>query len=124
MSAEEHNDRPQPGPLRTQHSALRTGGTRRKGPRQKHVPQRTCVACRETGAKRALIRLVRTPEGTVEVDPTGKRNGRGAYLCARVSCWERGVNERTLGRALRLEALTQVNRDALLKYADERVPVE
>jgi predicted RNA-binding protein YlxR (DUF448 family) len=56
----------------------------RKGLRPKHVPRRTCVACRETDAKRQLIRLVRTPEGTVEVDPTGKRNGRGAYLCARV----------------------------------------
>jgi uncharacterized protein len=111
------------GPLGPQSSVL-SPQKRRKGPRPKHVPQRTCVACRETGAKRALIRLVRTPEGTVEVDPTGKRNGRGAYLCARVSCWERGVNERSLGRALRLETLTQENRDALLKYADERVPVE
>ncbi len=94
----------------------------KKGPRPKHVPQRTCVTCRETGAKRGLIRLVRTPEGAVEVDPTGKRNGRGAYLCNRVRCWERGVNDRILGRALRLEGLTQENREALLKYADERVP--
>lgn len=94
----------------------------RRGPRPKHVPQRTCVACRETGAKRGLIRLVRTPEGTVEVDPTGKRNGRGAYLCNRMRCWERGVNDRVLGRALRIEGLTEENRAALLKYADERVP--
>ena len=97
---------------------------KRKGARPKHVPQRTCVACRETGAKRALIRLVRTPEGTVEVDPTGKRNGRGAYLCNRMVCWERGVDGRILGRALRLERLAPENRDALLKYADERVPAE
>src|SRR5688572_21393040 len=48
-----------------------------KGQRPKHVPQRTCVACREIDAKRGLIRLVRTPEGTVDVDPTGKRAGRG-----------------------------------------------
>src|SRR5215218_3702353 len=96
---------------------------RRKGPRPKHVPQRTCVACRETGAKRGLIRLVRTPEGTVEVDPTGKRAGRGAYLCARVRCWERGINDKTLVRALRLEGLTEENRAALLRYADERVPI-
>ena len=95
----------------------------KKGPRPKHVPQRTCVTCRETGAKRGLIRLVRTPAGTVEVDPTGKRPGRGAYLCARVRCWERGINEKTLVRALRLEGLTEENRAALLRYADERVPV-
>ena len=93
-----------------------------KGPRPKHVPQRTCVACRTTDAKRGLIRLVRTGKGTVEVDPTGKRAGRGAYLCARVGCWTRGINERTLVRALRLEGLTEDNRAALLKYADERVP--
>jgi hypothetical protein len=93
-----------------------------KGPRPKHVPQRTCVACRATDAKRGLIRLVRTAEGTVEVDPTGKRAGRGAYLCARMSCWTRGINEKTLVRALRIEHLTDENRAALLKYADERVP--
>ena len=95
---------------------------KRKGPRVKHVPQRTCVACRSTDAKRTLIRLVRTPEGTVEVDPTGKRAGRGAYLCARMGCWLRGINEKTLVRALRLEHLTDENRAALLRYADERVP--
>jgi predicted RNA-binding protein YlxR (DUF448 family) len=93
-----------------------------KGPRPKHVPQRTCVACRSTDAKRTLIRLVRTPEGSVEVDPTGKRAGRGAYLCARVRCWERGINEKTLVRALRLDGLTEQNRADLLRYADERVP--
>jgi predicted RNA-binding protein YlxR (DUF448 family) len=93
-----------------------------KGPRPKHIPQRTCVACRSTDAKRTLIRLVRTPEGTVTVDPTGKRAGRGAYLCARVRCWERGINEKTLVRALRLDGLTEENRADLLRYADERVP--
>jgi len=67
-----------------------------KGPRPKHVPRRTCVACRETDAKRGLIRLVRTPEGTVEVDPTGKRNGRGAYLCARLSCWQDALKKKRL----------------------------
>lgn len=97
---------------------------KRKGPRPKHVPQRTCVACRSTDAKRTLIRLVRTPEGTVEVDPTGKRNGRGAYLCARMRCWERGINEKSLVRALRIEQLTDENRAALVRYADERVPEE
>jgi uncharacterized protein len=103
--------KPAPGPKR-----------KAKGPRPKHVPQRTCVACRTTGGKRTLIRLVRTPEGAVEVDPTGKRAGRGAYLCARVRCWERGVNEKTLVRALRLDGLSEENRAALLRYADERVP--
>lgn len=58
--------------------------------RVKHVPQRTCVGCREILPKRALIRLVRTPEG-VQVDPTGKLAGRGAYLHDRRECWERAL---------------------------------
>ncbi len=106
--------KPQPAPGQQRRKA--------KGPRPKHVPQRTCVACRSTDAKRTLIRLVRTPEGAVAVDPTGKRSGRGAYLCARVRCWERGINEKTLVRALRLDGLTEENRAELLRYADERVP--
>ncbi|HEU5327459.1 MAG: RNase P modulator RnpM [Thermomicrobiales bacterium] len=103
-------------------SPAKPGRGKAKGLRPKHVPQRTCIACRETDAKRGLIRLVRTPVGTVEVDPTGKKNGRGAYLCARMSCWLNGINEKTLSRALRLEELTEENRAALLRYADERVP--
>ena len=58
--------------------------------RVKHVPQRTCVGCREILPKRTLIRLVRTPEG-VQVDPTGKSAGRGAYLHDRRECWERAL---------------------------------
>ena len=54
--------------------------SKRSGPRPKHIPQRMCVACRDHAAKRALIRLVRTPEGNVEVDPTGKKRPRGLSL--------------------------------------------
>ncbi len=72
-------------------SAARTKG-KRQGPRPKHVPQRMCVACREHDAKRGLIRIVRTPEGPVGLDPTGKRNGRGAYLCHNPACWERALS--------------------------------
>ena len=57
----------------------------------KHIPQRTCVGCRIVLSKRSLIRLVRRPEG-VQVDPTGKLAGRGAYLHNRRSCWEKGLN--------------------------------
>ncbi|HEY8476011.1 MAG TPA: YlxR family protein [Chloroflexota bacterium] len=53
----------------------------------KHVPLRTCVACRRVRPKREMVRLVRTPAGTVEVDLTGKRSGRGAYLCREEACW-------------------------------------
>lgn len=89
---------------------------RRKGPRPKHVPQRMCVACREHAAKRTLIRLVRTPDGTVEVDPTGKRNGRGAYLCDRPECWEKALKTGLLSRALNI-TLSQETINSLRQYA-------
>ncbi len=72
-----------------------------KAPRRaRHVPQRTCVGCRAVEGKRALVRVVRTPEGKVEVDPTGKRNGRGAYVHAQPSCWEAALKG-SLARALK-----------------------
>jgi hypothetical protein len=66
----------------------------------KPKPVRMCAVCREHADKRALIRIVRTEHGVV-VDPSGKLNGRGAYLCERESCWERAVTTDVLGRALR-----------------------
>ncbi|MFN8590461.1 MAG: YlxR family protein [Thermomicrobiales bacterium] len=89
---------------------------RRKGPRPKHVPQRMCAACREHDTKRALYRIVRTPEGTVEPDPTGRRNGRGAYLCGQASCWQRGLTGGVLARALNVEIDSETI-DALRRYA-------
>jgi uncharacterized protein len=54
----------------------------------KHIPQRTCIACRAVRAKRELVRVVRTSENRVQADPTGKIAGRGAYLCRTRECWE------------------------------------
>jgi uncharacterized protein len=65
------------------------------------VPQRTCVICRTTTAKRALVRLVRTVEGSVLVDPTGKLAGRGAYLCVDPDCWRAPGLRQRLGNALK-----------------------
>jgi len=66
----------------------------------KHVPRRTCVICRDKTNKRMLTRVVRTEQG-IQVDPSGKLNGRGAYLCDRASCWERAMTTDILSRALR-----------------------
>jgi hypothetical protein len=70
--------------------------------RPKHKPQRTCIVCRETKDKRDLIRVVRTPAGNLSVDPTGKANGRGAYLCRQASCWEKGLSKQRLAQALKM----------------------
>ncbi|RRR71555.1 MAG: YlxR family protein [Candidatus Viridilinea halotolerans] len=85
--------------------------------RPKHVPQRMCVACRQNDAKRGLVRLVRDGDGRVAVDATGRRNGRGAYLCPDPQCWDVAVRRRALERALRLERLHPDDRAALLAFA-------
>jgi uncharacterized protein len=89
---------------------------RRKGPRPKHVPQRMCIACRSHDAKRGLFRIVRSPEGEVEPDPTGRRNGRGAYLCGQHGCWEKALGSGLLARALNVEIDTETL-DRLRRYA-------
>lgn len=89
---------------------------RRQPPHYKHVPQRTCVGCRTTKAKRELIRLVHTGNGSVEVDAEGKKAGRGAYLCHRQSCWEVGLKKNRLEYALRTK-LSVENLQTLREYA-------
>jgi uncharacterized protein len=73
----------------------------RPGRPLRRAPQRTCVACGESNAKRELVRVVHTPSGHVEVDPTGKKAGRGAYLCAKKACWALGLKKHALDRALK-----------------------
>src|SRR5512147_2519230 len=81
--------------------------------RVKHVPQRTCVGCREVLPKRKMIRIVRTADG-VQIDPTGKLPGRGAYLHDRRECWERGLKG-ALAHALKT-SLTQDDRARLEEF--------
>ena len=66
----------------------------------KKVPMRMCVACREMKPKKELIRVVRTPEGEIIADETGRKNGRGAYLCRSKTCLSKAVKSRALERAL------------------------
>ena len=86
---------------------------KKKTVRRKHVPQRTCVGCRQVLPKRSLIRIVRSGE-TIQVDPSGKMAGRGAYLHNQRSCWERGLKG-ALSHALKVE-LTEEDRKTLLAF--------
>jgi predicted RNA-binding protein YlxR (DUF448 family) len=86
---------------------------RKAGRRVKHVPQRTCVGCRRVLPKRSLTRIVRTPQG-VQVDPSGKLPGRGAYLHDLKACWERGLKG-AVAHALKTE-LTEIDREVLQSY--------
>lgn len=87
----------------------------------KHVPQRTCVGCRTSSAKRAFVRVVRTPEGAVAVDESGKRNGRGAYVCAQRACWDEALKKDRLARALRATVSPQ-DAEGLRSYAERFEP--
>ena len=83
-----------------------------KKQRRKHVPKRICVVCQQKTDKRQLTRLVRTPEKAIVIDPTGKRNGRGAYLCDNPACWEQAASSQVLDRALRT-GLTDAEREII-----------
>ncbi len=83
--------------------------------RKKRIAHRTCVACRKVKPKRELIRLVRVADGNVEVDPSGKEAGRGAYLCAARECWEIGLKGNQLEHALRT-TVTRASREQLARY--------
>lgn len=67
------------------------------------IPQRMCVGCREMKSKRELIRVVRTPEGQILLDATGKKSGRGAYVCPMNVCLEKAIKSKALQRALQTE---------------------
>ncbi|AEJ43309.1 RNase P modulator RnpM [Alicyclobacillus acidocaldarius] len=70
--------------------------------RVRKVPLRKCVGCQEMKPKAELTRIVRTPEGDIVLDSTGKRNGRGAYLCPSEACLHIAVKRRALERALKV----------------------
>lgn len=68
----------------------------------KKIPQRMCIACRARKDKHELLRVVRTPAATVEIDRTGKKAGRGVYICHDPQCLARAVKTKALERALRV----------------------
>ena len=86
----------------------------------KHTPQRTCLGCRQVRPKRELIRLLRTTDGSIEIDTSGKKNGRGTYLCRARECWEAGLKGDRLEHALRSPVPRDV-REQLLKSAEELI---
>ena len=86
----------------------------------KKIPMRMCVGCREMKPKKELLRVVRSPEGEVSIDPGGKKSGRGAYVCQQEACLARAIKQRQLDRALEAaltpEIATQL-KEALVKLA-------
>ena len=74
----------------------------------KKIPMRMCVGCREMKEKRELIRVVRTPEGEVALDATGKRSGRGAYVCRQADCLKRSIKQKQLERQLEITLTPEI----------------
>lgn len=68
---------------------------------QKKIPQRMCVGCQQMHDKRTLIRIVRTPEGEFVLDTTGKKSGRGAYLCKDADCFAKALKEKRFERSFK-----------------------
>ena len=67
--------------------------------KQRKIPMRMCVGCREMKPKRELLRVVRSPEGEITFDLTGRKPGRGAYVCRSAECLKRAIKQRQLERA-------------------------
>ena len=72
--------------------------------KKKKIPLRVCAGCQEQKNKKEMIRVVRTPEGTVEIDKTGKKSGRGVYICQNLECLEKAYKEHRLERSLKTKA--------------------
>ena len=72
------------------------------------MPIRRCIGCGEMKSKKELIRIVRTSEGDICLDDTGRKNGRGAYICQSMECMEKAIKTHALERSFRVEIPTEV----------------
>ena len=79
------------------------------------VPQRKCIGCNESKPKKELIRIVKTPEGEMLVDDTGRANGRGAYISNNPECLQKAIKSKGLNRAFKMN----VDTDVLIKLSEE-----
>lgn len=88
-------------------------------PRVKKIPQRMCVGCQEMKPKKELIRVVRTVQESLEIDPTGKRSGRGAYLCPRADCLQKAIKFKRLEKAFQRPVTAEVLEQLRLELTKE-----
>lgn len=87
----------------------------------KRIAIRSCLVCGTKAPQREFTRLVRTPQGSVEVDAEGKSQGRGAYICTDLSCWEAALAREQLDRALRLPVSQETKKRLRSQYARRSV---
>ncbi len=80
--------------------------------KEKKIPMRMCLGCREMKPKKELMRVVRSPEGEVSLDPTGRKAGRGAYVCKSADCLQKAIKQRQIERAFECK-LSEETQNAL-----------
>ena len=85
----------------------------------KKIPQRMCLGCREHKDKKELVRVVRSPEGEVSVDLTGRKNGRGAYICRSADCLKKARKQKAISKALNCEISDEVFEQLLVQIEEE-----
>ena len=85
----------------------------------KKIPQRMCLGCREHKPKKELVGVVRSPEGEISVDLTGRKNGRGAYVCKSVECLKRARKIRSISKALDCEISDEVFEQLLVEIEED-----
>ena len=83
------------------------------------IPMRKCVGCGEVKEKKALIRVVRMPDGVICLDTTGRKNGRGAYLCDDPSCLMKAMKRKSLNRAFGAEVPEEIYRQLAVRWEGE-----
>ena len=84
----------------------------------KKIPLRQCIGCGEMKSKKEMIRVLRTAEGEILIDATGRRNGRGAYLCPSCECLKKAVKSKGLDRSFKMAVPREVY-EALEKEMEE-----
>ncbi len=87
-------------------------------PRVKKIPLRMCVGCQEMKPKKELIRVVRTSQDSIEIDPTGKLSGRGAYVCPSKDCLKKAVKAKRLDKALQRPIAQEIIESLLQELKD------
>ena len=86
------------------------------------IPMRKCIGCQEMKSKKEMLRVIRTPEEELVIDTTGRKNGRGAYLCRRSACFEKACKNKGLERSLKMNIPAEI--DESLKKEIEQIETE
>ena len=85
---------------------------------KRKIPMRQCIGCREMKSKKELLRILRTPEGQFVIDVTGKKNGRGAYLCKNAECFKAAEKTKGLERSFKMSIPDEVYADLEKEFGE------